>query len=398
MSRLPKVHASILAGPDLKIIDVSPSGLLVETDVRLIPGAGICLTIKFENESHMVGGRVARVDTALVGNRMKYRAGIALDGVFAPFDLPAPEDRSSEAAGAPASRPKNDGPDSRSVPAGQLGQSGVDALRQALDEQRRNHEHGQRTIEMLKAALRGSEGSRRQLEEECSREREAWQKERHTLEQALEIAARHKEKLSAELTAAASREKTLTRELEEERAAALSQRVTLQEQLEAANGRADETVRELEALRDSNRCLERTLDEERAMLAGLLEEKERLLAQLEVLRTKLEILSQERERLDDDRCRSDNERERLAKQLDAAERWCADQHELIYELWQQTLRSTSLIEGWKSSHRRQTPASREQRPARSDQGEAVLPAKIEPSTDDTPELAPNMAVQGGTKP
>jgi hypothetical protein len=63
-------------------------------------------------------------------------------------------------------------------------------------------------------------------------------------------------------------------------------------------------------------------------------------------------LSVERDQASDSSARSDAEQKRLSQQLEAAERWCADQHALIYELWQQTLRSTALIEGWKSSRTR----------------------------------------------
>lgn len=391
-AKVPHVHASILAGPDVKIVDVSPHGLLVESDVRLIPGAGICLTIKFANESHMLGGRVARVDTAVVGNKMKYRAGIALDGLFAPFDLPTPEPSPSEEASTAVAAPEAGAADgSATAPPStdlETSASGMEALRQTLAEQRRTQQHDVRVIEMLKAALRASEVARKELEEARRRECETWEQERRTFEQALELAARHKERLSAELAASEERTGALAKELEEERVSALARDAVLQEQLQGATGKCEESLQELVALRESHRALSRSLDEERAMLADLLREKDRLIAELEQAGADLDAASRDRDRANDDCRQGEVLRARLAKQLETAERWCADQHELIYQLWQQALRSTSLIEGWKSLQRERGTAAA---PAKGAPADVMLPAPITstPIETSTPDLAPS---------
>jgi predicted nucleic acid-binding Zn-ribbon protein len=352
VAELPDVHASILAGPDVKIVDVSPHGLLVESDIRLIPGAGICLTIKFANESHMLGGRVARVDTTIAGEKVRYRAGIALDGLFAPFDLPVPE---------PDTPTPSDvaGPEGSETGLGELSESASSpssietnapdfgVLREALGEQPAQ-DHDVHVIETLKAALRASETARKETDEAHARERDTWGQERRSFEQALEIAARHKDRLSAELTASGERSRTLAKELEDLRGTASAEHALLQGQLQGATGKFEELHRELLALRESHAALSRTLDDERSMIAELLREKDRLLSELEQVSADLNAAAHQRDRAHADLRQSEMERGRLAKQLEVTERWCADQHELIYQLWQQTLRSTALIEGWKS--------------------------------------------------
>lgn len=346
-SRLPKVHVSILAGPDVKLVDVSPQGLLVESEVRLIVGAAVCLTVKFDNESHLVGGRVARVSATLDGKTVRYLAGIALDGSFAPFDLPGPEHC---AATTPA--PQTPAQQTDKTTAGVNPESVsklASAPTPAAEAEQREQQPDRRMIAMLKSALQASERSRMDADTDQRKTRETWEQERRTFEQALEIAARHKDKLSSALQTSAAEARDAAMALQEERAAAQALQAALQDQLAAATARSTDLARELDEIREANTRLERTLDEERAMLGGLLEEKDTLLAQLEEFRVRTAALSAERDQASDASARSHAEQKRLSQQLEAAERWCADQHALIYELWQQGLRSTALIEGWKSS-------------------------------------------------
>jgi hypothetical protein len=388
-AKVPHIHASILAGPDVKIVDVSPHGLLIETDVRLIPGAGICLTIAVGNESHMLGGRVARVDAAVSGKSVMYRAGIALDGLFAPFDLSSQE---SEPTGAtepapPAPGPAGEKPVRAATPeAPPAAPVAIEALREALTRQHQAQQHETEVVDTLKAALRASERSRRESEQVYLRERETWAQERRSFEQALEIAARHKEKLSGELAASDDRVKTIANELETIRAAAAAEQALFEEQLRGESHKTEASLRELIELRESQRLLTRTLDEERAMLADLLQEKDRLIADLESAGADLERTSLERDRANERWQAGEVERVRLARQLEVSERWCADQHELIYQLWQQALRSTSLIEGWKSI--RHTSADAAPDPVVSTPASTDLPA----GADDLPACDPAVEI------
>lgn len=393
-AKVPHIHASILAGPDVEIVDVSPHGLLIETDVRLIPGAGICLTIAVGNESHMLGGRVARVDAAVSGKSVMYRAGIALDGLFAPFDLSSQE---SEATGATEPEPPAPGspPGEKPVRAATPEASpaapvAIEALREALTRQHQAQQHETEVVDTLKAALRASERSRRESEQLYLRERETWAQERRSFEQALEIAARHKEKLSGELASSHDRVKTIANELETVRAAAAAEQALFEEQLRGESRKTEASLQELIELRESQRLLTRRLDEERAMLADLLQEKDRLIAELESAGTDLERTSLERDRANERWQAGEVERLRLARQLEVSERWCADQHELIYELWQQALRSTSLIEGWKSI--RHTSADAAPDPVVSTPAPTDLPAGADlPACDPAVEISARVA-------
>jgi hypothetical protein len=326
------VRASILAGPELEVINISREGVLVASDVRLTEGVGICLHVWSNGQHQLLGGRVARVDISSDGGR-KYRAGIALDADFPPFDL---------STGPPAIA-------SDAVEPNQAGARVVQAeltnLRGALEERRRREEDHLRTVEMLKAALRSSERARKEVQQEQAADRAMWDEERRRLQAELELAVRHASERDEHLTASAEREERLV----EERSQWLAEREALVERVRAAEAAAAASVLRSSAQEERERLLVRAIEEERTMLAGLLQEKERLFSDLEAARLEADAVRRAREQLEQ-ACR-DRERQaqELGARLEATEGWCADQQELIYRLREDMLRSCAMLESWQTS-------------------------------------------------
>lgn len=73
--------ARIRPGHDVSVIDVSASGMLVESTHRLLPGSAV--DVRFSNDRHsaqMIRGRVVRCGVIhLQANAIGYRAAIAFD-------------------------------------------------------------------------------------------------------------------------------------------------------------------------------------------------------------------------------------------------------------------------------------------------------------------------------
>jgi hypothetical protein len=69
-------------GPSLRVIDLSPGGLLVETPVRLLPGHSVDLVLHTGAEQVFARGLVvhSRVGTIRGGAELRYRAGLCLAG------------------------------------------------------------------------------------------------------------------------------------------------------------------------------------------------------------------------------------------------------------------------------------------------------------------------------
>src|SRR5512138_2345449 len=138
MSDTRSVHANILAGPDVLVLEMSRRELLLEADVRLTPGAGICLNVTIGDANYLAGGRVARVDATLAGGQVRYRAGVVLDNEMPAFDQAAvTTPKPAEASRTPAKGAAEEVP--------------MDAAQ----------EH-----QILKTALRSAEAARKDLVEE----------------------------------------------------------------------------------------------------------------------------------------------------------------------------------------------------------------------------------------
>ena len=329
-AQLPSVRARLLAGPDLEIIDISREGVLVESDVRLALGLGICLHVWSNGERQLLGGRVARVDDS-PDDRRKYRAGIALDADFPLFEL-------SARAGV-----------SETIDAPEGGSDGFQAdlttLRTALEEQRRQEQDYQRTLEMLKAALRSSDRERKEAEQEHAAQRGTWEEERQRLSAERELAVRLAGQRDEHLATSRQREARLV----EERNQWLAERETLAERVRTAEATASAAVRRSSSQEERERLLVRSIDEERAMLAGLLQEKERLFSDLEASRAQADLAGREQVQLQQQCSDLAREAQELSTRLAATEGWCADQQELIYRLRTDMLRSCALLDSWQVS-------------------------------------------------
>jgi len=210
------VHANILAGPDVQVLEMSRRELLLEADVRLTPGAGICLNVTIGDANYLAGGRVTRVDATLSGGQVRYRAGIALDNDMPAFEQPVARSTRTEASPAP--------------PAGAAEEEPMDTAQEQ---------------QILKTALRSAESHRKELAEELhalQAERARWDEQRKTFEQRI-AAAEHKvdaaaRQLNAGKDAAKQSEQALVAKYAKEQAAWQAERKTLQDALTRAESLA----------------------------------------------------------------------------------------------------------------------------------------------------------------
>jgi hypothetical protein len=81
------VSAGVRPGPMLDVIDVSASGLLLEGDCRLVPGACVELHLQSDGRAaEVVRGRVVRSWVARVQPAaVQYRSAIAFEDYVWPF-------------------------------------------------------------------------------------------------------------------------------------------------------------------------------------------------------------------------------------------------------------------------------------------------------------------------
>jgi hypothetical protein len=172
--RLPTLRASLLAGPDVAVLNVSRGGLLLESDVRLRPGSGICLNVVFGDQTHRIDGHVSHVNANIVDGRVMYRAGIAFDREMPVFDLGATDRRDRPASpGVPpppiATTTSDPGRDARAAE--------VSRLHEELETEQMKREQQAATIAALRDALESGERLRRDLIDEHASERERWSRE-----------------------------------------------------------------------------------------------------------------------------------------------------------------------------------------------------------------------------
>jgi hypothetical protein len=294
-TRLPSLRASILAGPDVQVINVSRRGLLVESDVRLVPWAGVCLHITSDDQIYTVGGRIVRVDAALVGGRLKYRAGVLLDKDFAIFDLSTEQsvlasvlDTSGDTASSPERQPEIES------------EPGASTVTTRQDVPRPRAEASQRpeAFEKLQVAVAVSETYQKRTAESHAAERARWDAERRALETRLRDAERQADELSRHLAAAREAEQRLAREHQEERT-----------KLEAALHALQQQLSELEG-------------HQAALIATSTQH--------------LKTYEQEREDWA-------TQTSRLSTQLEQTEAWCTDQQDLLYNIRQEMSRVFALM-------------------------------------------------------
>lgn len=216
--RFPSLTANILAGPAIQLIEVGPLGVLLESDVRLTPGAGICLNIALEGDTYLASGRIVKVDASLSGGHVTYRAEVTLDN-----ELPAFSVAEESAASAP---------------------SGTRAAAPRAGDQEPPMESDQQ-LQLLKTALRSSETHRKQLAEQYQSERAKWDEQRKALEQRLTTAEQKFAELGRQTTAAKDQDKSAAAKIAQEQAAWAKERAGLQEQLKQARITAERVAGEL---------------------------------------------------------------------------------------------------------------------------------------------------------
>lgn len=316
--RLPSLRANLLAGPDVAVINVSRGGILLESDVRLRPGSGVCLNLALDDEMHRIDGHVLHVDARIVQNKVVYRAGIRFDHDVTIFDEPAL--RSPSSADEPIPAPPIDvTPRVEGVPDFQASRAELEAER---DAERRQREEQARTISRLRDALRSGEQLRQEILESHAAERLHWQAEQQDLVGRVREAEEQASAMVQDMKAA----RETARRGAREHAAALA----------AGEARVRERDQQLTALR--------------AEQAALLESVTRQLEEYESR----------------DAARQAHHG-RLSGQLAVTEAWCADQQDLLYRVRQQMVSMFALLEGTEA------PASR---PAlASPQTRGALPAR-----------------------
>jgi hypothetical protein len=295
-TRLPSLRASILAGPDVRVINVARGGMLVEADVRLTPGAGVCLNVTLGDQVYQVAGRVSRVDASLTAGRINYRAGIALDQEMAIFDLPSSPETS--AADAEADSALDAELEERLQPP--VESETTAPLRAELNELRLEVQQQREAGVALRQAVDSGEAARRQLIDGQATERTRWADERKLLQER-------------------AREN-------EEQAATLARKI--RSVVEAQRDQAEQHALEKSRLEAEANEAQQQLTELRAVHASM-----------------LATISQRLEAFERDRAEWQAERQRAASEIEAAESWSGDQQDLLYRIRQQMASVFSLLDG-----------------------------------------------------
>jgi hypothetical protein len=104
------VHARVLPGKDVTIVNVSARGALVETQHRLLPGSPVELLVEGDPGRATVRGRVLRCFVSGVRSAgVSYRGAIGFDGDLRWLDDPA-ECRPVSPRRMPACEPRRSRP------------------------------------------------------------------------------------------------------------------------------------------------------------------------------------------------------------------------------------------------------------------------------------------------
>jgi hypothetical protein len=249
-SALPSLRASILAGPDVQLIDVSRCGLLIDSDARLMPGVAVRLNLTLGEQVYLVSGRIGLVDAALVDAKMKYRAEVALDEECPIFD-------SLASAGVVTSSP--DVADDSVEPAAlqahvERDEFELDMLRQEVARYRRQLDEQQDALDGAHQALVSGEALRLELRDAHAAEQAAWDGERQLLEDRLRRAEQRASDAERHLDAARENERRLLDDHEQERsrlAAALAHHEQERSSIAAALQERDERLAQLAAAHDA---------------------------------------------------------------------------------------------------------------------------------------------------
>lgn len=107
-SELPFLKSvKLLAGPEVRIIDVSRGGAQLESDTPLPPGTRVCLRLVTTDTTLLIDGRVLRSRVScLQPGLVRYRSAVAFDEEVALFS----EDKADSAAKEAAPRRQPESP------------------------------------------------------------------------------------------------------------------------------------------------------------------------------------------------------------------------------------------------------------------------------------------------
>jgi hypothetical protein len=292
--RLPTLRASLLAGPDVAVLNVSRSGLLLESDVRLRPGSGICLNLVLDDEMHRLDCHVSHVDATIVDGRVVYRAGVSFDREMPLFDLGA--QAGGPVIGVPPP-PLNVMPIDRGRDAQA---SEIARLKEELEAEQAKREQQAGAIAALREALESGERLRRELIEDHASERARWTQEQQEL----------------------------------------------LERVREAEDQATSMMQDMRVARDAARKVARAHASEIAGRDAHVRERDQQIAELRAEHAALlESVSAQLEAFSNREAARETQKGHLADQLASAEAWCADQQDLLYRVRQQMNAVFALLHG-----------------------------------------------------
>jgi hypothetical protein len=79
-SAVPQLKARLLAGPDVRLVDLSRRGVLLETQTRLLPGSPIRLKFVADDATLVLKGSVVRSSVSTFGEQgLVYRTAVTFD-------------------------------------------------------------------------------------------------------------------------------------------------------------------------------------------------------------------------------------------------------------------------------------------------------------------------------
>lgn len=79
-SAVPHLKARLLAGPDVRLVDLSRRGVLLETQTRLLPGSPVRLKFVADDATLVLKGAVVRSSVCTFGEQgLIYRTAVAFD-------------------------------------------------------------------------------------------------------------------------------------------------------------------------------------------------------------------------------------------------------------------------------------------------------------------------------
>jgi hypothetical protein len=71
-----------IGGPEIKLINISRGGALIEVQERLSPGTSFALQLVTAETVHLLHGRIIRCYVYAIGKVVQYRCAIAFDEDF----------------------------------------------------------------------------------------------------------------------------------------------------------------------------------------------------------------------------------------------------------------------------------------------------------------------------